>query len=70
LKGENSMTNGMSWELKDKIKKALKLAKECLTEAGHTSFQKDCPICNPEYAQELIKEQKKHILIQSHRTKH
>ena len=64
------MMRGMSWELKGKIKKALKLAKECLNRAGHTSFQEDCPICNPEYAQELIREQKKYLLIKSYRTKH
>lgn len=37
-------------KLRDAVKRAVKLAKECLEDGGHTRFQPDCPICRPEHA--------------------
>jgi len=48
----------MPLDFKEEIKKAVVLAKECLTQAGHSRKLKECPICNPEYARDLIKRQR------------
>jgi len=48
-----------SRELKQEVQRAVKLAKECLSQAGHSRKLSECPICNHKYAQDLIERQRR-----------